>query len=333
MVLVGHSMGGLLAKMMILDSGEALWDLVSTRPFSELRATPPQRKLLRRLYFFEPQPFVRRVVFISTPHRGSELGDQFLGRLVDRLIRLPSSVRSTYKALLKQNSADFFATSMRDGLPSSVDNLSRNNPLLMTLQRLPFAAGVPYHSIIGQNAPGPVEEGSDGVVPYVSAHLDGAASELVVHADHSAQDTPDAIGEIRRILMVHLAQVDRGSGVPHRPDVPIAPGAHVGVADLPARRRAGSACRTCSRASMDSGHAWRRKIDPGMRFARRMEGEAGPRSWANLRTGGESWQRSRPLGIRRGTPSSAGPRRSGTSCSPGSAAVRRSGAGPGGTTG
>ena len=93
MVLVGHSMGGLLAKMMILDSGEALWDLVSTRPFSELRATPPQRKLLRRLYFFEPQPFVRRVVFISTPHRGSELGDQFLGRLVDRLIRLPSSVR------------------------------------------------------------------------------------------------------------------------------------------------------------------------------------------------------------------------------------------------
>ena len=122
---------------------------------------------------------------------------------------------------------------MRDGLPSSVDNLSRDNPLLMTLQNLPLAAGVPYHSIIGQNAPGPVEEGSDGVVPYVSAHLDGAASELVVHADHSAQDTPDTIGEIRRILMIHLAQVDRGSGVPHRPDVPIPPGAHVGVDRLP----------------------------------------------------------------------------------------------------
>jgi hypothetical protein len=202
---------------MVLDSGEALWDLVSTRPFSELRATPPQRRLFGRLYFFTPQPFVRRVIFISTPHRGSELGDQFLGRLVDRLIRLPSSVRSTYKALLKENGDDFFATSMRDGLPSSVDNLSRNNPLLMALERLPFPAGVPYHSIIGQNAPGPVEEGSDGVVPYVSAHLDGAESELVVHADHSAQDTPDTIGEIRRILMVHLAEVDRNRAYPIDP--------------------------------------------------------------------------------------------------------------------
>jgi hypothetical protein len=72
MVLVGHSMGGLLSKMMLLDSGEALWSLVSTRPFADLRATPQQRNLLRRLYFFEPQPSVRRVVFISTPHRGSD---------------------------------------------------------------------------------------------------------------------------------------------------------------------------------------------------------------------------------------------------------------------
>ena len=217
MVLVGHSMGGLLVKMMLQDSGEALWDLVGTRPFAELRATPEQRDLLERLYFFKPLPFVRRVVFISTPHRGSELGDQFIGRMVDRLIRLPSSVRTTYKSLLKQNSADFFAASMRDGLPTSVDNLSRDNPLLMTLQRLPFAAGVPYHSIIGQKEPGPVEDGSDGIVPYVSAHLDGAASELVVPANHSAQDQPDAIREMGRILMLHLARVDKERAYPVDP--------------------------------------------------------------------------------------------------------------------
>ncbi len=219
MVLVGHSMGGLLAKMMLQDSGEALWGLVSSRPFADLRATPQQRDLLKRLYFFKPQPSVRRVVFISTPHRGSDLTDQFIGRMVDRLIRLPSSVRATYRALLKQNSADFFAASMRDGLPSSVDNLSRNNTLLMTLQRLPFAAGVPYHSIIGQKEPGPVEDGSDGIVPYVSAHLDGAASELVVPSNHSAQNQPDAIREIRRILMVHLARVDRERAYPLDPEL------------------------------------------------------------------------------------------------------------------
>lgn len=218
MVLVGHSMGGLLAKMMLQDSGEALWDLVGTRPFADLRATPEQRDLLQRLYFFKPLPSVRRVIFISTPHRGSELGDLFLGRMVDRLIRLPSSLRATYKAVLKQNSADFFAASLRDGLASSVDNLSRNNPLLMTLQRLPFAAGVPYHSIIGQKEPGPVEDGSDGIVPYLSAHLDGAASELVVPANHSAQDHPAAIREIRRILMIHLDRVDRERAAPIDPE-------------------------------------------------------------------------------------------------------------------
>lgn len=220
MVLVGHSMGGLLAKMMLLDSGEALWNLVSTRPFADLRATPQQRKLLSRLYFFKPQPLVRRVVFVSTPHRGSELGDQFVGRMVDRLIRLPSSLRATYRSLLKQNSADFFAPSIRDGLPTSVDNLSWNNPLLMTLQRLPVVAGVPYHSIIGQKEPGPIVEGSDGIVPYVSAHLDAAESELVVPANHSAQDNPAAIRELRRILMIHLTRVDRERAYPLDPELP-----------------------------------------------------------------------------------------------------------------
>ena len=93
-------------------------------------------------------------------------------------------------------------------------------------------------------------------MPYVSAHLDGAASELVVHADHSAQDTPDTIGEIRRILMVHLAQVDRGRAYP------IDPMFRLLREPTLARPTSRAACRTCSRVSIDSGHAWLRKIDP-----------------------------------------------------------------------
>jgi NADPH-dependent 2,4-dienoyl-CoA reductase/sulfur reductase-like enzyme len=39
-VIVGHSMGGLLAKMMVQDSGSRLWRLVSDRPFEKLEGDP-----------------------------------------------------------------------------------------------------------------------------------------------------------------------------------------------------------------------------------------------------------------------------------------------------
>ncbi len=88
-LLVGHSMGGLISKLMIVESGDEAWKLVSDQPFDELQATPERREWLRNIFCFEPQQSVRRVIFIATPHRGSELGDAFIGRLTDRLIRLP----------------------------------------------------------------------------------------------------------------------------------------------------------------------------------------------------------------------------------------------------
>ena len=205
MVLVGHSMGGLISKMLVLESGDALWKLASTRSIEELRASPETRELLKRVFYFEPHPSIRRVVFIATPHRGSELGDQFIGRLADRLIRLPNPLKATYRALLAQNGPEAFTKEIRAGLPSSIDELRRDNPLLLTLGRLPIRPEVPFHSIIGQKEPGPPESGSDGVVPYASAHLDGAASERIVRGDHGCQDGPETIEELRRILTLHLA--------------------------------------------------------------------------------------------------------------------------------
>jgi pimeloyl-ACP methyl ester carboxylesterase len=207
MVVVGHSMGGLISKMMVLESGDAVWKLAANRPFEDLRATDEHRDLLHQVFFFGPHPSIRRLIFIATPHRGSELGDQFIGQLAKRLIRLPGSLRSTYRALLAQNSADFFTPQIRAGLPTSIDELRRGNSLLATLSRLPVGPGVVYHSIIGKEEEGvPLESSSDGVVPYASAHLDGATSELVVHGDHCCQDSPETIREIRRILYVHLNQ-------------------------------------------------------------------------------------------------------------------------------
>jgi hypothetical protein len=85
-----------------------------------------------------------------------------------------------------------------------------------------------YHSIIGREAEGePLESSSDGVVPYASAHLDGAESECVVRGDHGCQDSPETIREIRRILYLHLGHPDGGAGAPrgtstrHREPVPM----------------------------------------------------------------------------------------------------------------
>ncbi|MBQ7248967.1 MAG: alpha/beta hydrolase, partial [Deltaproteobacteria bacterium] len=71
--------------------------------------------------------------------------------------------------------------------------------------KLPIASSVPFHSIIGNNTPGvPLEKSNDGIVPYSSAHLEGAASEKVIVSGHSVQETPQGILELRRIINVHL---------------------------------------------------------------------------------------------------------------------------------
>ena len=131
MVLVGHSMGGLLAKMMVQDSGTRLWRLVSDRPFDELAGEPDDRELFRRALIFEPRPEVRRVVFIATPHRGSRVDRGGLEHLGSRLVRLPDPLRASYERLMARNGPDFFTERFRKGLPTSIDELEWRSPILM----------------------------------------------------------------------------------------------------------------------------------------------------------------------------------------------------------
>jgi len=235
-VLVGHSMGGLISRLMISSSGSAIWDLVGTRPFDELRASGEHKEMLRNVFFFEPHPMITRAVFIATPHRGSELGDQFVGRLADRLIRMPSSLRGIYRALLAQNGRDFFTPEVRAGLPSSIDELRRDNRLLTAMATLPTRPGLEAHSVIGRKTPtDPIERSTDGVVAYTSSHIDWAASEKVVPGDHGCQDTPEAIEELRRILTLHLGIV---SGNRDDPEVHRASTEPIESAQPTPRRRA-----------------------------------------------------------------------------------------------
>jgi pimeloyl-ACP methyl ester carboxylesterase len=200
MVLVGHSMGGLLTKMMVQDSGTRLWRLISDRSVDELAGEPDDRELFRRALIFKPRPEVQRVVFIATPHRGSRVDRGGLERLGSRLVRLPDPLRASHQRLMARNGPDFFTQRFRKGLPTSVDELEWQSPILVSLDELGLAPTVKAHSIIADRRDPPRTGGSDGLVAYESAHLDGVASELLVASGHLCQDNLAVIREVRRIL-------------------------------------------------------------------------------------------------------------------------------------
>lgn len=221
MVLIGHSMGGLLSKTLIMDAENRLIEPLLGDNYRELLAslTEEQRDFVTRMMDFKTLPFVRRVVFIAVPHRGSAMATGAIGRLGASLIELPQS--------LVQRGEGVIGNLMRHGwlqpddskFQTGIDNLDPGNRTLQLLESIPFHPGIPYHSVIGNRKQAGIPGGSDGIVPYSSSHLEGAASELVVKSDHSAQQNPLAIREIRRILLEHLRQYpDMKVSTPELPD-------------------------------------------------------------------------------------------------------------------
>ena len=207
MVIIGHSQGGLLAKMTATSTGDKVWRAVSDKPLEEFPVTEDQRAKLRHLLFLEPLPFVRRVIFISTPHRGSYLASSFARRLASKLMSLPSAtVQASRDAALfaKADSAERF---LKGKLPTSLDSMSPKNPGLLALADIPVVPTIKAHSIIPVKGDGDLQNGRDGVVGYTSAHVDYVESELVVRGPHSCQNLPATIEEVRRILHEHLKEL------------------------------------------------------------------------------------------------------------------------------
>jgi pimeloyl-ACP methyl ester carboxylesterase len=200
-VVIGHSQGGLLAKMTAVSSGTKFWENVSREPFEKAKLSPETRELLRRGLFVEPLPFVRRIIYIATPHHGSYLAENYLGKIAREFVNLPATLSKTSAELIRLNPTGAAQTLMR--IPTAIDNMSWSNPFLRTLYTLPLAPGVKANSIIAVKGQGPVEKGKDGVVRYTSAHIEGVESELVVRSGHSCQDNPHTIEEVRRILYEH----------------------------------------------------------------------------------------------------------------------------------
>jgi pimeloyl-ACP methyl ester carboxylesterase len=201
MVVMGHSQGGLLTKMTVVDSGNQFWGKVRKDSFEDAPLSPETRDLLRRSLFVKPLPCVKRVIFLSTPHRGSFLAENLIGKIGRKLINLPSNMTKVGLQLASLDPAGAARTTWR--MPTSLDNMDWSNPFLRTLQSLPIAQGVHVNSIVAVKKEGPPEGQDDGVVRYTSAHLEKSESELIVRSGHSSQSDPHAIEEVRRILYEH----------------------------------------------------------------------------------------------------------------------------------
>lgn len=208
MVLVGHSQGGLLCKLAVTDTGDKLWTVFSDKRPEELDLTTNQLAMVQRYCFLEALPFVNRVIFISTPHRGSFMAKNFVRNLVRRLITAPSTMVQKSKELVVGVDESKLPPVLSTGkMPTSLDGMAPDNPFALALADIPPASFVTAHSIVAIDGDEEPPAGDDGVVAYTSAHVDYVESEFIVRSYHSCQDKPETIEEVRRILHLHLQSV------------------------------------------------------------------------------------------------------------------------------
>lgn len=202
-VLIGHSMGGLLSRLMVTDAGDRIW----TRTFGKApSATPlrgPSRKLLEDSLIFHARKDIARAIFICAPHQGSTLASTWIGRTASRLVHLPSFLADSRNAVVGILTADRPGLAL-DRAPNSIDTLAPENAFIRAIAREPIHPRIPFHSIMGDRGRGDTADSSDGVVAYWSSHLPGAASEKIIPSGHGGHMHPEGIAEVRRILRHHI---------------------------------------------------------------------------------------------------------------------------------
>ena len=194
-VLIGHSLGGLVVRLLVTDAGERIWrDLFGKSP-AEMQLTGSAAQLLKRSLIFNHRPDVERAIFITTPHRGSTVASHWWIRMAARVVKQPRSFRDIRAIVNADPAAEHF-----NRIPNCVETLAPDDPIVLALDKLPVAPQIPFHTIEGDRGRGDAPNSNDGMVAYWSSHLDGATSEIVIPSGHAAQVHPEGIAEVRRIL-------------------------------------------------------------------------------------------------------------------------------------
>nr|WP_197167800.1 alpha/beta fold hydrolase [Neorhodopirellula pilleata] len=211
-VLVGHSMGGLIARMQTIDSGDDFWNIVTDQPREKLRGPPDDVNKLVSALDFRPNKSVSRVITIGTPHHGSNRASTAARWLASKVIKLPKMAVSTSTRLTRANPGFFRDTRLLTEA-NAIDSLAPDSPIFPVMLRAKKAQHVRFHNIIGVLEDPPLLAGrnhrGDGVVEYSSAKMDDVQSELIVDATHTTVHMKGkTIFEVRRILLKHLDEVD-----------------------------------------------------------------------------------------------------------------------------
>ena len=214
MVLIGHSLGGLLVKMMVSDSGDLIWDQFFRVSPDQLDLAPSDRDWVEHLMFFKPRHDISRVIFMASPFKGSKTADMILFRFSSRLIRFPTDLEGHHYRVFTGN-RQYMVRSKENRLiaerqPSSIDLLSPESPETIALGQLKVARSIPFHLIIGVRHGSNRLRSSDGIVAYSSSYLDGAESELDVQTGHTVTHSPKTEEEVLRILKLNLEPRNRG---------------------------------------------------------------------------------------------------------------------------
>jgi pimeloyl-ACP methyl ester carboxylesterase len=204
MVVIGHSMGGCISRLLLTDSGDQLCMKIFGKPLDEVPLSPHTREYFRQELFFRHRAEIGRVIFIAAPLRGSDLASGWFGRFAAAIIRPATLAAEASREMLQLTSIK--ETELKPKRrANSVDSLSPKSRFVNAINTIPITPGVPYDTIIGDRGRGDSPNSSDGFVPYWSSHLEGAQTEHIVPSNHSAHQNPQAISEVKRILKSHAA--------------------------------------------------------------------------------------------------------------------------------
>ena len=209
MVLVGHSMGGLLARLQVTHSDDKLYSGLCKVPFNQLQGKPTVLELARKTLFFEPNPNISHVVYIGTPHNGSPLSFTPTGRLGSLIAHTPSWQKNFRSELNEQNPGAFLPAFKIQSQPNSIDMLGFENPFLKVFQSLRPSEHIQVHSIAGDMNQFFESRKGDTVVPLSSALATKSDTITLVEEKHmELHHHPKTISEIIRILQQNITEAD-----------------------------------------------------------------------------------------------------------------------------
>lgn len=205
MVIVSHSMGGLITRASVTDPKSVMYDAHFSKPVDQLKVSNQTREFIRESTLYQPLAEPERVVFLAVPHRGSPMANLRISTWISRLIRLPKTLTVELLDATLETVGDVIqGDDPETQIPTSINSLSPGNRANLALNKLALPGDITFHSVIGDRGNCDTPDSSDGIVPYWSSHVTPAASEKIVPCNHSVPDNLEAAEELKRILKLHL---------------------------------------------------------------------------------------------------------------------------------